>query len=194
MPFLLDINSTLYDLLPSSTVNVRITAQRVWRFQIIITDDDVSAGSCLSIQPLSTYIKEQFFQKNDGIRETVLMFVIKTKDAGFSEGIHLFSFWWDGQQIGSLRIEAIAPASVILPGHLVRPMGQKDIPREERIIPQPVVRKKDLTGLITNGLMAVMLTTLLIILSCAGVGIYSAIKLTEVTTEGIRSLFHQDDP
>jgi len=188
MPFFLDISGDLHELSTTSPVCTQVVAKRYWRCQVIITDDDAQTGSCLSIPSENDFFENNVFCKEKDTNESTLLFEVKTKNGGIPEGTYEVPFHWDGCLIGTIQMEVIVPASIALPGHLKKFEGLKKRKKGEYLTPEPLeekVQKQEWTRFWIRHLSATVIIFLFIVLGCAGAGIYSWIKLTNMAIEEI---------
>lgn len=182
MGFFLDLYGNMSELSPTAIMDVRTAAGRMWQCKIIVTDEDMRTGSCLTIQRHRDLFVRHFFPKAEGDHEE-LLFEIKTKDAGFHEGTHTFPLLWDKKRIGMIRIEANAPARMTIFGHGAMFEGKKRFESSEPFPLTPIDHKKIWMLFGIRSLYALVATLLLTLLVCTGTGTYVCVKLTGAVIE-----------
>jgi hypothetical protein len=181
MPFLVDINGDVRELSPFYPLDIRTAVRRHWRCQIIVTDEDVHDGSPLVIQQHRDLFEEHLLLTHGPSQDSALMFEIKTKAAGFPEGTFVFPIQWNGDHIGSLRIEAAQPVRTTIAGYgPAKPLNGSN----GKTMSAPSYDYK--TNLLIFGvrsLYALVGVLLFLALLCGGGGMYLSGKLVNALVE-----------
>ncbi|HBK34074.1 TPA: hypothetical protein DEP34_00480 [Candidatus Uhrbacteria bacterium] len=175
MAFFLDLYGNTTELSPTTITDVRTASGRIWQCKIIITDGDVHTSSCLEIQRHRDIFVRHFFLKKEENREEELIFEIRTKDAGFNEGIHTFPLLWNKKSVGMIRIDAEVPMRIKTSDH--RFEGSKPFPV------MPIDHKKIWMLFGIRSLYALVIVLLLSLLVCMGTGTYICLQFTDAVIE-----------
>lgn len=191
MPFLLDVNGDVRDLSPFEPLDIRVTAHRHWRCQVIVADENVH-NSCLAIQQHRNLFEEHLMLTHGPLQDSALMFEIRTKDAGFPEGTYIFPLLWDGERVGSLRIEAIIPVSTTIAGYgPAKPLNGKN---GKTTIASSYDHKTQLLIFGVRSLYALVGVLLLLALLCGGTGVVLSGKLVNALIEEIHLVLSPTQP
>ncbi|GEM_PF-4699545 len=187
MAFFLDLYGNTIELAPTTITNARTVAKHIWQCKIVVTDEDVRVGSRLDIQRhRNLFVQHSFSEKEDNYEE--LLFEIRTKDAGFAKGTHTFPLLWDGNLVGTIRIQAIAPMRIAISGHDTVSGGQKKFDGYTSFSTTAFDHKKTWMLFGIRSLYALVATLLFALLVCTGTGTYVCMKITDAIIEEMHTM------